>query len=88
MFALSLCNSAEIQEKGNGFSASIGAGASVVLIPYFHVKLGYTWVWYWNVSKMGKKTKIVSISGVPNSKVKVTKKSKYVNVYVKKWKNN
>lgn len=55
LFALSLCNSAEIQEKGNGFSASIGAGASVVLIPYFHVKLGYTWVWYWNVSKMGKK---------------------------------
>ena len=34
--------------------------------------------------KWVKKTKTVSISGVPNSKVKVTKKSKYVNIYVKK----
>ena len=73
---LSSGGNAEIQAKGNGFSASIGAGASVALIPYFQVKFGYTWVWYWNISKTkNNKSYTKSIGWIPNSKVKITKKA-------------
>ena len=66
---------AEIQSNGHGFSASIGGGAPIAPIPYFQVKFGYTWVWYWNIKKTkNNKSYTKSIGWIPNSKFKLTKK--------------
>ena len=52
-------------------------------IPYFQVKFGYTWVWYWNIKKTkNNKSFTKSIWWIPNSKVKLTKNGNYTNIYV------
>lgn len=77
----------EFQSNGHGFSGSIGAGVSIAEIPYFQVKFGYTWVWYWNIKKTkNNQSYTKSISWIPNSKIELTKESNYTNVYVYKFK--
>ncbi len=59
----------------------------MVLIPYFQVKFGCTWVWYWNISKTKNNKSYTKLIGwIPDSKVKITKKSTYTNIYTYKTK--
>jgi RHS repeat-associated protein len=69
----------------NGFSASLGGGASIAPIPYFQVKFGYTWtLCSTTIKKL--KAGIRYIKG--RKAVKITKNPKYLNVYVYSAKKN
>ena len=74
--------SAEFSEIGKGFSASIGWGASLVPIPYYQTKFGYSWtVLKWNLSNIKNGTSTTK-SIFWTKVVKITKQSSYTDIYI------
>ena len=82
-FRASLGGAGEFQYKGHGISLSGGYGISMAPIPTLHVKFGHTWVEKFTIKKLKNgKSYILHHNWIPNSKVKVTKKGNYINIYI------
>lgn len=65
---------------------SLGVGASLASIPYIYVRGGYTGIIYsTSFSKISSKVKSYSKKGV---KIKISKKSSYINIYIPAIKRN
>lgn len=67
---------------GNGVSLSVGAGISIVDIPYFQVKGGYTWtIVNWKLDDIRNGITVVK-RYLATKIIEVTKKANHTNVYI------